>query len=107
MALVPIPPACSCSTCCNTLATICARPLLERKALLKEMIAGSERIRFVDHIDEEGANLFAVADKLELGGIVGKRADATYPRGRSGDWVKIKTAHGRDVDEERAKWNER
>jgi bifunctional non-homologous end joining protein LigD len=71
------------------------------------MIAGSERIRFVDHVDEEGATLFAVADKLELEGIVAKRADSAYQRGRSGDWVKIKTAHGRHVDEERQSWNER
>jgi ATP-dependent DNA ligase len=41
-------------------------------------------------------------------GIVANRADAPYPRGgRSSDWVKIKTAHGRHVDAERAKWNER
>jgi ATP-dependent DNA ligase len=26
--------------------------------------------------------------------------------GRSPNWVKIKTAHGRHIDEERAKWNE-
>ena len=36
-----------------------------------------------------------------------KRADSLYRRGRSRDWLKIKTTHGRAIDEERAKWNER
>ena len=36
-----------------------------------------------------------------------KRGASPYRRGRSRDWLKIKTAHGRAIDEERAKWNER
>lgn len=83
------------------------RTLLERKSLLKAQLDGLKRVRYVEYIEEEGATLFKIADKLELEGIVAKRADAPYPRGRSGDWVKIKTAHGRHADEERAKWNER
>jgi len=58
--------------------------------------------------EEHGAELFRLADGLGLEGIVAKRRDAPYPRtGRSKDWVKVKTAHGRRIDEERAKWNER
>jgi ATP-dependent DNA ligase len=41
-----------------------------------------------------------------LKGIIGKKAKSPYPRGRTLDWVKVKTIHGRHVDEERAKWNE-
>jgi ATP-dependent DNA ligase len=44
---------------------------------------------------------------MRLEGIVAKRVDSPYRRGRSGDWVKIKTGAGRAIDEERAKWNER
>jgi bifunctional non-homologous end joining protein LigD len=85
-----------------------ARPLIERKALLKEALGDGKRVRYTRHIHDEGLTLFKVADELRLEGIVGKRADAPYPRGsRSRDWVKIKTAHGRHVDAERAKWNER
>ena len=84
-----------------------SRMLLDRKALLKETLASKKRIRYVDQTEEEGVGLFKIADKLELEGIVAKRADAPYPRGRSSDWVKIKTAHGRQIDAERAKWNER
>jgi bifunctional non-homologous end joining protein LigD len=86
-----------------------SRALTARKELLRKVIADAPRILYTDHIDEQGVTLFRLANELELEGIVGKRADAPYPNGgsRSRDWVKIKTAHGRHVDEERAKWNER
>jgi hypothetical protein len=36
-----------------------------------------------------------------------RRADTPHSRGgRSKDWVKIKTLHGRRIDDERANWNE-
>jgi ATP-dependent DNA ligase len=41
-----------------------------------------------------------------LEGVIGKMADSPYLRGRTPNWVKVKTAHGRHIDEERAKWNE-
>lgn len=47
-----------------------------------------------------------MAAELGVEGIVAKRAAAAYPRGRTSDWVKIKTGAGRAIDEERAKWNE-
>ena len=39
--------------------------------------------------------------------MVAKRSDSPYKRGRSFDWIKIKTSVGRRIDEERAKWNEK
>jgi bifunctional non-homologous end joining protein LigD len=77
--------------------------------MLRKVIADAPRIRYTDHIDEQGVTLFRLANELGLEGIVGKRADAPYPNGgsRSRDWVKIKTTHGRHIDEKRAKWNER
>jgi bifunctional non-homologous end joining protein LigD len=83
-----------------------ARPLVDRKALLSATVASLKRVRYVDHI-EHRATLFKVADQLGLEGIVAKRADAPYLRRKAGDWVKIKTAHGRHVDEQRRSWNER
>jgi bifunctional non-homologous end joining protein LigD len=86
-----------------------SRALTARKALLSSLTADVQRIRYCDHIDEQGVTLFRLANELELEGVVAKRADAPYPNGgrRSTDWIKIKTAHGRHIDEERAKWNER
>jgi bifunctional non-homologous end joining protein LigD len=81
-------------------------PLLERKDALHAVLGDTRRIRYTGHIEEDGPALFKVATQLRLEGIVAKRMAAPYPRGRSSDWVKIKTAHGRLVDAERAKKSE-
>lgn len=80
--------------------------LLKRKALLQKELAHTERIVYCQHIGESGEKLFQAADQLGLEGVIGKRADSPYIRGRTRSWVKVKTSHGRHVDEERAKWNE-
>ena len=82
-------------------------PLERRKAMLKDVLKDSTRIRAVQHVGEQGIRLFQVAAELGIEGIVAKRADSTYRRGRTSDWIKIKTPAGKAVDEERAKWNER
>ena len=65
--------------------------LLKRKAVLKKAIAGSERIRYVDHVGEEGKKFYEAAEKAGIEGIMAKRADAPYMRGRSPNWIKIRT----------------
>ena len=81
-------------------------PLVDRKALLKKTLARAKRVRYTDHVDD-GQGLFKAAESSSLEGIVAKRADSPYRRGRTNDWVKIKTGAGRAIDVERAKWNER
>jgi bifunctional non-homologous end joining protein LigD len=81
-------------------------PLLERKTRLKDALAGAKRIRYVEHI-EDGLGLFAAAEEAALEGIVSKKALARYRRGRTGDWIKIKTSAGRALVEDRGTWNER
>jgi bifunctional non-homologous end joining protein LigD len=70
------------------------RPLIERKALLQELLAsGAEnpRLRYVSHVVGEGPAFFAAADGLALEGIVSKRATSLYrPGERSRDWLKVK-----------------
>jgi bifunctional non-homologous end joining protein LigD len=83
------------------------RPLLKRKESLREAIATATRIRAVDHFVRDGITLFQLAAKNGIEGIVAKRADSPYKAGRSPDWIKIKTPVGREIDEQRAKWNER
>lgn len=82
-------------------------PLLKRKDALKALLKNSDRIRYVEHIGEEGARLFTMAESLGIEGIVAKRADSLYYRGKESGWLKVKTSAGRAVDEERAKWDER
>jgi bifunctional non-homologous end joining protein LigD len=55
---------------------------------------------------ENGVRLYQAAAELGVEGILAKRADSLYRRGRTSDWLKIKTPAGKAIDEERAKWNE-
>jgi ATP-dependent DNA ligase len=66
-----------------------------------------ERIFPTTYVALTGVELFQVADQAELEGITAKWVDSLYRRGRSRDWLRIKAKHGRAIDEERAKWNER
>ena len=69
------------------------RPLVERKARLSELLtrAGNPRLRYVAHLDSDGAAFFRAVDELGLEGIVCERARSLYRPGiRSSDWVKVK-----------------
>jgi ATP-dependent DNA ligase len=85
---------------------VSVRKNLKRKAALQKELEHTERIVYTQHIGESGEKLFQAADQLGLEGVIGKKADSTYRAGRTPNWMKVKTAHGRHVDEERAKWNE-
>jgi bifunctional non-homologous end joining protein LigD len=80
--------------------------LLKRKAALEKELEQTERIVYCKHIGESGEKLFQAADQLGLEGVIGKRADSTYRAGKTTNWAKVNTGHGRHIDEKRAKWNE-
>ncbi|KZC03449.1 hypothetical protein AU375_00304 [Methylobacterium radiotolerans] len=76
-----------------------ALPLTERKALLLQSLddAGSaDRIRFSEHLIDDGAAMARHACRLGLEGIVAKRADAAYRSGRSDLWRKVKCTGSQD-----------
>jgi bifunctional non-homologous end joining protein LigD len=70
-----------------------ARPLklVERKAVLRQLIPPDFRwpLRFADHLDERGLELFEQVQKLELEGMMAKEASAPYEAGRSKRWLKV------------------
>jgi bifunctional non-homologous end joining protein LigD len=70
-------------------------PLIERKALLSSLLAraGTGPIRFSDHVRGRGPDVLAQARKMELEGIVSKRADAAYQSKRSPSWLKVKVSN--------------
>ncbi len=76
-------------------------PLLKRKVLLEGVLAGSNRVRYLSHVGENGERLYAEVERLELEGVVGKRADAPYTAGRSPAWVKVKTPAGKEREAKR------
>jgi bifunctional non-homologous end joining protein LigD len=68
-----------------------ARPLVERKAALKELVVGADAtIRYSEHLDDPGRVVLSQACKMTLEGIISKSREAPYRSGRTGDWVKAK-----------------
>jgi bifunctional non-homologous end joining protein LigD len=67
------------------------RPLSERKAALRGLLAGAPAIlRATDGFAGDGREVFREACRLGLEGIVSKRADEPYRPGRHGSWTKAK-----------------
>lgn len=71
-------------------------PLLERKAILREILPSVGPVRFVDHIPEQGELMYEHVERMRLEGVVGKRADAPYRGGRSKSWIKVRTVRTGD-----------
>ena len=65
-------------------------PLIERKAFLKKVLSKSQVIRYCDHIEGEGDLFFQQIMKLDMEGMIAKRADSKYTYGRSKLWLKVK-----------------
>jgi DNA ligase D-like protein (predicted ligase)/DNA ligase D-like protein (predicted 3'-phosphoesterase) len=67
-------------------------PLLKRKELLKKILPSTPRIRFSDHVGQEGVLFYRVAKEKGLEGIVAKHSQSVYETGRrSRQWLKVKT----------------
>jgi bifunctional non-homologous end joining protein LigD len=68
-----------------------ACPLVERKALLKKLLAGRKSVlRYGDHHEGDGERFFAAACAGRLEGIVCKQRDGEYHSTRGSGWVKVK-----------------
>lgn len=66
--------------------------LVERKAILNDLIAQSPRQRLVysEHLVGRGPEVFAATRETGVEGIVSKRADSPYEQRRSESWIKVK-----------------
>ncbi|WP_313501845.1 DNA ligase D [Kaistella carnis] len=72
--------------------------LIERKELLKEALVENEVVKYCEHIPEHGKDFFDQIKKMELEGMMAKKADSNYSEGvRSSDWLKIKFQNTEDV----------
>jgi len=68
-------------------------PLIERKAILKQLIRRKRsRMLYLDHIEADGCLLFEQVLKMDLEGIVCKRKDSLYKvtEKPSRYWIKVK-----------------
>jgi bifunctional non-homologous end joining protein LigD len=71
-------------------------PLEERKDLLRRFVRWGDPFRYSDHQVEHGSELFELAKRQGLEGIIGKRVSSPYPGARTSEWVKFKAT--REVD---------
>jgi len=74
-----------------------ATPLRERKALLRRSLTFAAPLRFVQHRNERGEQLYREACRQGLEGLIAKRADSAYVHGRSRDWLKLKCSHEQEL----------
>jgi bifunctional non-homologous end joining protein LigD len=67
-------------------------PLVERKDILRDSFANTAKLIYTTGIVTAGAWVFEQVKLHDFEGMVAKRLDSTYQRGRSRDWIKIKHA---------------
>ncbi|AWH23648.1 DNA ligase D [Stenotrophomonas sp. YAU14D1_LEIMI4_1] len=66
-------------------------PLVERKALLKQLIGPEPgTLAFSEHVLDHGPAVFAASGDAGFEGIVSKQVDAPYVNTRARSWVKVK-----------------
>jgi bifunctional non-homologous end joining protein LigD len=67
-------------------------PLAERKGLLRDSFDDTGTLVYVSGVVSAGVWVFKQVQARDLEGMVAKRLDSTYQKGRSRDWLKIKFA---------------
>ncbi len=65
-------------------------PLVERKRMLRMILDPHPAVKYSEHFDVTGEQLFELARAQGLEGIVAKRAQSRYVGARSKDWLKFK-----------------
>jgi ATP-dependent DNA ligase len=74
-------------------------PLIERRTLLKSLVAiHDRRIRISDYVEAAPNDLVSAAREQGLEGVIGKRKDSLYQPGkRSGAWIKYRVNRGQEL----------
>jgi len=71
-------------------------PLVERKAILREILPPRGPIRYADHVETRGVEFYQKVHGLGLEGMVAKRSTAPYRSGRSDAWIKVRAERNGD-----------
>lgn len=74
-------------------------PLLERQAILKEILpTNDDHVRLSQVFTASGLEFFEAAKKMQLEGIMAKKTSSTYhPDARSKEWLKVKVNQRQEV----------
>jgi bifunctional non-homologous end joining protein LigD len=67
-------------------------PLIQRKEVLRDAFENTAVLVYVTGIVAAGAWVFEQVEAHDFEGMVAKRLNSTYQRGRSNDWQKVKFA---------------
>ncbi|MCL2253916.1 MAG: DNA ligase D, partial [Lachnospiraceae bacterium] len=68
-----------------------ALPLIRRKEMLEKLLKGAPpNIHYSRHVINAGEESMAIAEKMNMEGIIGKKAESLYSGLRNGDWIKLK-----------------
>jgi len=73
------------------------RPLLERRARLESAIRTDAALALTEAWRGDSERRFAEACRSGWEGLIAKRADAPYARGRSKDWLKLKCSSEQEL----------
>jgi bifunctional non-homologous end joining protein LigD len=65
-------------------------PLVARKAALEKLVPSAGPVRYLDHFEKSGEELYERAVVLGFEGVVAKKDDSVYRAGRSANWIKIR-----------------
>jgi len=75
-----------------------ARPLMERKSILRETARPTRTVTLSDHIERDGKAYYAAVLERGLEGVIAKRKESRYAIGRrTRDWLKIKRRESIDA----------
>lgn len=74
-----------------------ALPLRRRKALLRNVIAFEDPLRFTPHRNRDGEAFLREACAKGWEGLIAKQADGPYRHARSSDWLKLKCTRGQEL----------
>jgi DNA ligase D-like protein (predicted ligase) len=72
-------------------------PLVDRKAVLRDVVWYDDPIRFTPHRTTGSAAMLRDACAQGAEGIIAKRADARYVSARSTDWLKLKCVRQQEL----------
>ncbi len=65
-------------------------PLEQRKQFLAQVVPARGPVRFTEHIEQQGAEMFEQVRRMGLEGVMAKKGDAPYRAGRSDHWLKMR-----------------
>lgn len=76
---------------------ISSLPLRERKGRLRNTLSFRGPVRYSQHRNQAGEEMYSKACDKGLEGIIAKRADSPYRHGRSRDWLKLKCSYEQEL----------